>query len=76
MGEFSNLVKQWLASMPTKVDIPTLLMMLRVLVRAHDEQDKTIETMKTVINAQEASLSVAENKIAALELDVATLKGV
>ena len=76
MGEYSNLVKAWLNSQPTKVDLQTALMMIRVLVRAHDELDKTIDVLKTVINDLEASLTVAENKIAALELDVATLKGV
>ena len=76
MGEYSNLVKAWLNSQPTKVDLQTALMMIRVLVRAHDELDKTIDVLKTVINDLEASLSVAENKITALEADVRILKGV
>lgn len=74
MGENLELLEAWLNSKPAVFDAQVMKTLNRISVKALKDQQKEIELQNTVINALEASLSVAEADIAQLKTRIAVLE--
>ncbi len=82
MGEYIDYLRAWFKSKPTSLDFGSFVQVLKMTIRAMEENEKDTAKLQAQVDALNAALAVLENqmavgaaKIAKLESDVSILKG-